>query len=91
MFVSDTTYNIPPRKQKARNQYERKTKIITYQTVDQVSNFICLRNDIGCDVNYDIDIKLGKYQRICGATDRVFFRNKILREAKLKFYTVKLN
>lgn len=38
-------------------------------------------------INYNIAVRLGKFQKRCGATNCVF-RNKIHCKTKLKFYKV---
>ena len=48
---------------------------------------MCIRdrgNDIHYDRNYDIDVKLAKFQTICGTINRNF-RNKVRRDTKLKY------
>ena len=61
-----------------------KTKIvIKHQIVEQVSRFNYLRNNIGYDENYDINVNLGKLQAISGPINRIF-KNKVRQETKLK-------
>ena len=61
-----------------------RTKImINGRILEQVSHFNYLGNDTGCHRNYDINVKLGKFQEIYH-----IFRNKVRRDTKLKFYKV---
>ena len=61
-----------------------RTKIMLNDRIlEQVSYFIYLGNDIGYDIIYDIDVKLGKIQTICGTINRLF-RNKLSRDKKIK-------
>lgn len=39
--------------------------IISDQSIDHGSHFYNLGNHIGCDKDYSIDVKLGKFQKIC--------------------------
>ena len=59
--------------------------MLPHEMVEQESHFINLGNDIGYDRNYDIDVKLGKFQTNCGTINHTF-RNKLHRDIKLKFY-----
>ena len=43
-----------------------------YQIIEQVSHFDYLANDIGCDKNFDIDVKLGEFQANYGIVKRIF-------------------
>lgn len=52
-----------------------------------MSRFNYLENDIGYGRNYGIDIKLDKFQTVCGAVHRIL-RNKVRHNIKLKFYKV---
>ena len=69
-----------------RGKERIRTKImISDRILEQVSHFNYL--DISYDRNYNIDVKLCKFQTICGPINRIF-RNKIRRDTKLKLYEV---
>ena len=53
-----------------------------YQIVEQVNRFNYWGNNIGYYRNSDIDVKLGKFQTICGIINCVF-RNKVCRDTNL--------
>ena len=61
--------------------------MIFYRILKQVSYFNYSENDIGYDRNYDIDVISGKFQKICGTTNRTF-TDKVRRDSKLRFYKV---
>lgn len=61
--------------------------IINDHIIEQVNHFNYLGHDIGYDKDHDIDIKLAKFQRICGTINRTC-KNKFRRDTKLKFYKV---
>ena len=70
-----------------QNMKPIRTKLIMIngRMLEHVGYFNCLGNNISYDINYEIDVKLGKFQTICGMINRIF-RYKIRRDAKLKFY-----
>ena len=53
------------------------------KSIEQASHFRYL----GCDITYDVDHKLAKFQSICGTIQRVLSR-KARKETGLKFYKV---
>lgn len=54
-----------------REKYPIRMKIkIDNEPVEQVSNFKYLSNDIFCDTKANIQIKLAKFQSICGTIQR---------------------
>ena len=63
----------------------RRTVVIADQIIRRASRFIKLGNDIGYDEDYNIiDVKLLKFQTICGAVNRIF-RNNIDERQKQNF------
>ena len=58
------------------------TKIIIHDRIlEQLGHFNYLRNDVGYDRHHDIDVMLGKFQRICRTINGIF-RNKVRRDTK---------
>ena len=49
--------------------------MINDRILEHVRHYNYLENDIRYDRNYDIDVKLGKFQTVCGTIDRIS-RNK---------------
>ena len=69
-----------------RGKKSIRTKIMTNNRIlEQVSYFNYSRNDIGYDRNNYIEIKLGKFQMICGTISHMFRDN--LRPSTCLLYT----
>lgn len=65
-----------------------RTKIVLKgQILEQVSHFSYLGNDIGYDKDFDIDMKLHRFQAMCGTINRTL-RHTASKETKIKFYKV---
>ena len=56
-----------------RGKESIRTKIVIgNQILEQVSHLNYLENNIGCDRNYDINVKLGGFQMIYGTINCIF-------------------
>ena len=61
--------------------------MIICQILEQVSHLNYLGNDIGYDRNFDIDVKLSNFQKIC-ETINCIFKSKVCQDTKLKFHKI---
>ena len=59
--------------------------MINDRILEQVSYFNYLGNGIGYDRKYDIYVKVGRFQTICGTINSIF-NNKVRQDTNLKFY-----
>ena len=65
-------------------KYSLRTNIVLDKTsVEQVSCFSFL----GCDITYDVDHMVAKFQSVCGTICQILSR-KTKKEIQLKFYKI---
>ena len=64
--------------------------MISNRILEQVTHFNYIGNDISYDKNYDIDVKLGKFQTICGTINHIFRNGEIQTVEDTARYKIKV-